>query len=182
MIEDSPMIELLAQIRQQWFSAVNDAWFNWRFIVGFLIPPSLFFVTARYRWGGLVTFPFAAAGFWLFISIGICNVSDVMAETAVTEDEMDLACADTGRNFAPILTVPPASLVYTLLSMGGVIFVRAIFQTREKPGEASCPNCGRINATTTQICPRCMQSTELSIKYTDVMSVESDNPYRPPCT
>lgn len=176
------MIELLAQIRPQWVSAVNDAWFNWRFVVGFLIPPCLFFVTTRFRWGRLVSFPFAAAGFWLFISIGICNVSDVMAETAVTDEEMDFACADTGRNFAPILTVPPASLVYTLLSLGGVIFVRAIFRTREKPDEAPCPNCGRINALTTEICPRCMQSTERSIQYTNVMNVKSQNPYHPPRT
>lgn len=176
------MIELLAQVRPQWLSAVNDAWFNWRFAVGLLIPPCLFFVTTRFRLGGLLSFPFAAAGFWLFISIGIYNVSDVMAESAVTDDEMDLACADTGRTFAPILTVPPASFVYTLLSLGGVIFVRAVFQRREKPDEASCPNCGRINATTTQICPRCMQSTERSIRYNNTICVENNNPYKPTCT
>ena len=174
------MIEVIAQLRPQWVIAVNDAWFNWRFLLGLLIPPCLFLLTTRLRWGGLVSFPFAAAGFWLFVSMGIYNVSDVMASNAVTDAEIGVACTDTGRVLAPFLTVPPASIVYTLFSLGCVTLGKAIFKRRETPNDVPCPNCGRINAVTTLICPRCMKSTESSMQSTNNNKLEAGNPYQPP--
>jgi len=52
------------------------------------------------------------------------------------------------------LVVPLAALGL-LLTVIGIVF-RKPGGTQRKFGEISCPNCGRKNATTTKVCPRCM--------------------------
>lgn len=159
------MIEVIAQLRAEWLSEVREAWLTWYFVAGVLIPPALFLIASRVLWGGLIALPLAIGLFWLFFTLGIRNVSAVMIEAALTDEEVEFACADTARNLAPFLTVPPAAVVYSVLALGGVSFLRSVFRARENCEESPCTNCGRINGNSTHICPRCMKSTEPPIRY-----------------
>ena len=108
--------ELLGDVRPEWIEAVDAAWYNWRFLLAGALPLAIFFTMRHFDLNPLPAFPVALLCCWFFASWGVYNVTDVMCDNAVTDDEFGIAICDTGRTFAPILTIPPLAFVYTLFA------------------------------------------------------------------
>ena len=100
------------QIRPEWLEAVNQAWWNWRFLTALVVPIAAYTIAIRWRHGVFYIAPVAVGFVWFFMSAGVYNVSSVMADLAVTNKEMALAAADTGRTFAPLFWAPVWAFLY----------------------------------------------------------------------
>lgn len=111
------MADQLGNVRPEWIQAVDAAWCNWRFIVAVVLPVAVFFCAGLLEFRWCISFPVALAVCWFFASWGIYNISNVMCDTALTDDEFGIAACDTGRAFAPLLTIPPLAVLYTFLSL-----------------------------------------------------------------
>jgi len=115
--KDMIVSDALGNVRPEWVQAVDAAWYNWRFVLAGVLPIAIFFIAALLEFRWLISLPDALAVCGFFASWGIYNVTDVMCDTAVTDDEFGIAACDTGRTFAPFLTVPPLALICTLFAL-----------------------------------------------------------------
>lgn len=106
---------LINQIRPEWTEAVNQAWLNWRFLLAFVAPVAVSLIAMRCRYPIWYFAPFTMFLCWFFMSAGVYNISEVMANVAVTNEEMTLAASDTGRTFAPLVLIPIWAFAYTLI-------------------------------------------------------------------
>ncbi|MGN6546354.1 MAG: hypothetical protein ACTHK7_14975 [Aureliella sp.] len=171
---------ILAQLRPEFLEAVHAAWWNWRFGIGLILPPVVFYAMTKLKCQPFLALPIAAAAFWLAFSLGIEHVSDAMADNAVTREEMCVAAADTGRTFAPFLVFPVWALLYSGLWLGLVRLRRKLSRATEQSPETQCPNCGRTVAVATIKCPRCMNYLCVEGAGASTLVTMPDSPYAPP--
>ena len=118
---------LLAQLRPEFIEALDAANSSWWFVFAWIIPPALIFPSMVWRWGGCIVAPVAVIGFYVAFVGGYWNLDRVLQQNAVTADELDVWASDTDRTFAPVLTGPILSVVYTTVCLCAAYAGRFIF-------------------------------------------------------
>jgi hypothetical protein len=119
---------LLAQLRPEFIEAVDAANSSWWFALAWIIPPALIFPSVVWRWGGCIIAPVAVIGCYVAFVSGYANLDRVIQQNAVTDDEIDVWASDTDRTFAPVLTGPIFSVVYTAVCLCAAYTGRLIFR------------------------------------------------------
>ena len=119
---------LLAQLRPEFIEALDAANSSWWFVFAWIIPPALIFPSMVWRWGGCIVAPVAVIGFYVAFVGGYWNLDRVLQQNAVTADELDVWASDTDRTFAPVLTGPILSVVYTTVCLCAAYIGRFIFR------------------------------------------------------
>ena len=119
---------LLAQLRPEFIEALDAANSSWWFVFAWIIPPALIFPSVAWRWGGCIVAPVAVIGFYVAFVGGYWNLDRVLQQNAVTADERDIWASDTDRTFAPVLTGPILSVVYTTVCLCAAYAGRFIFR------------------------------------------------------
>lgn len=120
---------ILAELRPEFTEALEAANSSWWFVFAWIIPPALIFPSMAWRWGGCIVAPVAVIGFYIAFVGGYWNLDRVIQQNAVTDEELDIWAADTDRTFAPILTGPILSVVYTTMCFCAAYVGRYIFRS-----------------------------------------------------
>ena len=119
---------LLAELRPEFIEALDAANSSWWFVFAWIIPPALIFPSVVWRWGGCIVAPVAVIGFYVAFVGGYQNLDRVIEQNAVTADELDVWASDTDRTFAPVLTGPILSVLYTTVCLGAAYAGRFFFR------------------------------------------------------
>lgn len=183
---------MLLQVRSSFEVAIFDASWNWFFLFALFSPFLIFAFAYAIRRNAVYFTPIALCVFNVAYFFGIRELDRAMLNAAMTEEEWEIVCQDTGRVFAPIFVGVPLSCFWTGVALAGYCLLAMSRKARTEKLAAEvtieCANCGRIVAPSCTFCPRCMnvvlksESASSLVKSFSQLNEgkSSDNPYSPP--